>query len=459
MTNGWRSLLQSRLPRRAALRRKTWLVGIGAVAMFATATFVPLSQVTGGFTKALASSPPPLLDLTDTIQLVSRRALAGPINLQRLSDGAEDMIDRISAPHPLGVDADDALPSPLRAYGRELLTALFATASRREKRAQSYSIPGLDLVVRTDSAGRLQELIHRTEPRESLRLRAVQPYESVNDQPEKEIRLAYVTGTIERSLFEAGQQAGLSDPLILELAELFGWDIDFALDIRPGDGFAVIHEEKYWHGQKVADGDILAAEFLSGGQIYRAIGLRGGNGKITYYTPSGTSLRRAFLRAPVKFSRVSSSFANERYHPILKSWRAHNGVDYSAPRGTPVRTTASGRITSVGWNGGYGNTIVINHGGAYSTLYAHLSRYRAGLRPGEYVRQGELIGHVGQTGLASGPHLHYELQVNGQHQNPLTFKFPLGEPIPADLRAEFLRSARFWLARLDLINGRRLASR
>lgn len=273
-------------------------------------------------------------------------------------------------------------------------------------------------------------------------LGAVTGFESRRERPHYEVRLARVTGIIERSLFDDGQDAGLSDRLIMELAEIFGWDIDFVLDLRRGDTFTVVHEEKYWRGQKVADGDILAAEFVNQGRVFRAIGYRART-KIEYYTPDGLALRRAFLRTPVKFSRVSSLFSSSRYHPLLKMWRAHNGVDYDAPIGTPVRATASGRVMAVGWNGGYGNTVTIRHPGPYSTLYAHLKRCRPGLRAGQHVAQGEIIGYVGRTGLATGPHLHYELQVNGAHRDPLTFELPTSDRITVapNMRPLFLRHA------------------
>jgi len=352
----------------------------------------------------------------------------------------------------------ESLAGILRRAGHDVPELMRTVHTHPDARSLYRLMPGQHLVIRTDAVGQLQELVQRIEPYESVRLtRAVGRFEVTREKRDYEVRLAYVAGSIERSLFEDGQQAGLSDPLILNLAEIFGWDIDFALDLRHGDSFAVIHEEKYWLGQKIADGDILAAEFTNQGRVYRAIGYRDENGKIDYYTADGVTLRRAFLRTPVKFSRVSSSFSNSRYHPILKSWRAHTGVDYAAPLGTPVRATATGRVTLVGPNGGYGNTVSIRHAGPYSTLYAHLSRYRAGLRIGQEIKQGEIIGYVGQTGLATGPHLHYELQVNGVHHNPLTFVFPGEEQIGPAARAGFLQAAATWSAKLDLIGNGRLA--
>ncbi|MEK7797167.1 MAG: M23 family metallopeptidase, partial [Pseudomonadota bacterium] len=245
--------------------------------------------------------------------------------------------------------------------------------------------------------------------------------------------------------------AGLSEGLLLKLVEIFGWDIDFAQQLRRGDGFAVIYEEKFSQGQKIADGQILAAEFVNQGKTYRAIGFRDDRGRLEYHTPEGLSLRRPFLRTPVELSRISSRFAM-RFHPVLKTWRAHTGVDYAAPTGTPVRATATGRVTALGWNGGYGQAVTLKHGGAFSTLYGHLSRFHSGLRVGSPIEQGQVIGYVGATGLATGPHLHYELQVNGRHQNPITFKFPGATPLAPEHKQAFLRNAGQFGTRLDLIS-------
>jgi murein DD-endopeptidase MepM/ murein hydrolase activator NlpD len=292
-----------------------------------------------------------------------------------------------------------------------------------------------------------------------LQLVSLDPPYTLSGPGSYQTRVAHVSGTIDRSLFEAGLSVGLSDRLILSLTEIFGWDIDFALDVRTGDSFSVIYEEKYWLGRKIDDGPILAAEFVNNGRAYRAIGMRAQSGQLRYYTPTGRSLRQAFLRTPVKFSRVSSGYSDTRYHPILKLWRAHTGIDYAAPAGTPVRATASGTIMLIGWNGGYGRTIEIDHGNTYSTLYAHLSRYRSDLHAGSHVEQGDVIGYVGSSGLATGSHLHYEFRVNGEHRNPLAYQSPDSELIGASKRAEFLRTSQVWAVELDRMSKRYLASR
>ncbi|MBI3900325.1 MAG: M23 family metallopeptidase [Gammaproteobacteria bacterium] len=315
------------------------------------------------------------------------------------------------------------------------------------------------LAVRMDAVGQLQELVGHNDALPNLPFVRTASNLDANESQHVDVRLAYVTGRIEESFFDRDDANEPTDPLVLELAKIFGWDIDFALDVNAGDRFAVIHEEKYWRGQKIANGEILAAEFVNRGQTYRAIGFRGPDGKIAYYTPSGSSLRRAFLRTPVKFSRVTSLFSRLRYHPLLKMWLAHNGVDYAAPEGTPIHATASGRITALGWQTGYGKTITIDHGNAFSTVYAHLSRFRTNLKVGQEVTQATIIGTVGSTGLATGPHLHYELRVDGHYQDPLTFEFPTGETIAPELRADFQRTTTTALTQLDFVSGRSVAMR
>jgi murein DD-endopeptidase MepM/ murein hydrolase activator NlpD len=317
-------------------------------------------------------------------------------------------------------------------------------------------LPGRSLRVGVDSEGSLTELAYEIDSDNMLVMSREEDGHYVTHHQKREYtsRQSYVSATIEDSLFAAGKRAGLSDRMILELATIFGWDIDFALDLRRGDRFTVVFEEKFWRGEKIEDGDILAAEFVNQGRLYRAVASKSEDGITRYYTPAGNSMQRQFLKTPVQFSRISSRYSNGRYHPILKRWRAHKGVDYAARTGTPVRATAAGRILERKRKGGYGRTVVIRHGGKYSTLYAHLSRYQKGQRPGSLVRQGEIIGYVGQSGLATGPHLHYEFLVYGQHRNPLTVKLPRGYPVDEQHKAEFLQVAQRWTSALDRLNGR-----
>ena len=259
---------------------------------------------------------------------------------------------------------------------------------------------------------------------------------------------ALARGVIRTSLFEDGADAGLSDPTILELAHIFGWDIDFVLDLRDGDEFVVDYERIYQDGRYLQDGDILAARFVNQGREYRAVRFVAPDGRARYYTPDGRSMQKAFLRAPLEFRRISSRFSLGRYHPILNRIRAHKGIDYAAPTGTPVRAAGDGTVRFRGWRGGYGNVIELQHGGGITTVYGHLSRFAAAAGNGRGVHQGDVIGYVGMTGLATGPHLHYEYRVNGQVRNPATVQLPEATPIDAALRDAFLQQTAPYLQAL-----------
>jgi murein DD-endopeptidase MepM/ murein hydrolase activator NlpD len=250
-------------------------------------------------------------------------------------------------------------------------------------------------------------------------------------------------------LFEAGVQAGMSDKLTMDLAGIFEWDIDFIQDVREGDEFTVLYEEIWRDGVKLRNGNIIAAEFVNQGKSYRAAKYRDANGRSNYYTPDGHSLRKAFIRAPLNFTRISSNFDPNRRHPILNTIRAHQGVDYAAPVGTPIRAAGDGKVIFRGVQGGYGNVVILQHGGNISTLYGHMSRF-ANARVGTRVAQGEVIGYVGQSGLATGPHLHYEYRVNGVHRNPRTVSLPPADPVPAEFQEDFKTTTATLWRQLDL---------
>lgn len=252
-----------------------------------------------------------------------------------------------------------------------------------------------------------------------------------------ERRLVVARGTIESSLFASAATAGLSGKLTMSFAGIFGYDIDFLQDLRRGDRFAVLHEELWRDGTKLRDGAILAAEFENDGRLLQAVRFAPAGVQPEYYSPAGGSMRKALTRNPVDFARVSSGFSTARRHPILNRVRAHQGVDYAAPSGTPVRAAGDGKIVFRGVRGGYGNAIVIQHGVTYSTLYGHLSQFARGLSVGTRVTQDQLIGFVGTSGLATAPHLHYEVLVNGVHRNPRTVVLPDAAPVPAATRPEF----------------------
>lgn len=266
-----------------------------------------------------------------------------------------------------------------------------------------------------------------------------------------EKRINHASAVINSSLFEAGRTSGLSDQMIMELAHIFGWDIDFALDIRDGDTFSVIYEEDYLNGSKINEGPILAAEFVNQGNSYKTIRYTDEGGRSDYYDPDGNSMRKAFLRTPVDFRRISSRFGNRR-HPTLNQIRMHKGVDYAAPTGTPIKAAGDGKVIFMGRKGGYGNAVVLQHGGQYSTLYGHMSNFRRGVSVGKRVKQGQIIGYVGSTGRATGPHLHYEFLVNGVYRNPLTVKLPNAQPINPAYKQAFSTHAQTLLGQLTMFN-------
>jgi len=272
-----------------------------------------------------------------------------------------------------------------------------------------------------------------------------------------EKRIFMRTGEIESTLFAATDAAGLNDIVANQLADIFSGDIDFHRDLRRGDTFSLIYEMNYVNGEPLNNGNILAAEFHNQGQKYRALYYEITTGNGSYFSQDGKNMRKAFLRSPLEFTRVSSGFQQSRFHPILKEWRAHKGVDYAASTGTKVKATADGVVAFAGKQGGYGNMVTISHQGRYSTLYGHLSRFSNGLHVGQRISQGEIIAFVGQTGLATGPHLHYEFKINGQQRDPLRVPLPDAKPINAIQKSQFQTATLEMVERLNVLSGYRLA--
>ncbi len=317
--------------------------------------------------------------------------------------------------------------------------------------------PGKQLVAKIDSNGVLQELSYAKNSFEMLTAKRIDDHFEVklHSKPvEKKIASAH--GVIHSSLFLDGKNAGLPDKIIMELANIFAWDIDFALSLREGDQFTVVYEKLFVDNKESGIGDIVSAEFINQGKTYTAVRFKDPDGNINYYTPDGKSLRKAFLRTPVDFARISSHFNLRRKHPVLNRIRAHKGVDYAARTGTPVKTTGDGKITFRGRKRGYGRVVIVQHGQKYTTLYAHLSAFKKGQRVGKRVKQGQVIGYVGMSGLATGPHLHYEFRVNGVHRNPLTVKLPHATPVNNSLLAEFNKQTQPLIDQLNKIKAHSL---
>ena len=299
--------------------------------------------------------------------------------------------------------------------------------------------------------GKLSEMVYVINDTQSLHvLRSGDSFTASEVKLELNKRIAYAAGKIESSLFIAAQEAGIPGSMTMELAGIFGWDIDFVLDVKTGDRFSLVYEEFFYDGKKVKNGAILAAEFMNKGKTYRAVRYVDADGRAEYFTPEGQSMRKRFLRTPVDFTRISSKFG-KRFHPVLNRMRAHKGVDYAAPTGTPINAAGDGKITFIGKKGGYGNTVEIQHAGRYSTVYAHMKSFKRGLKKGSRVLQGDVIGYVGSSGLATGPHLHYEFRINGIHRNPLTVKLPDATPITAKYRTDFQLNTQGYLTLLDTL--------
>jgi murein DD-endopeptidase MepM/ murein hydrolase activator NlpD len=297
--------------------------------------------------------------------------------------------------------------------------------------------PG-DAIKLTHSDGEIKELTRKVSETRTLKVvREDAGFAAKMIDNPVQTRIRTAAAVIDSSLFQAAEAADISDVVALKLANVFAWDIDFVLDIREGDRFTVVYEQIYQDGKYLRDGEVLAAEFVNSAKVYRAARFVTDAGTAGYYTPDGLAMRKAFLRAPVEFTRVSSGFNPHRLHPILNRIRGHMGTDYAAPTGTPVHAAGNGRVSFAGQRGGYGNALVLAHGNSVSTLYGHMSRFAKHIRVGSPVQQGDVIGYVGMTGLATGPHLHYEYLVNGVHKNPQTVHLPGAEPLHADALQKF----------------------
>ncbi len=311
--------------------------------------------------------------------------------------------------------------------------------------------PGRPLHFATDDDGDLVELRFLQPSGDMLTVdRQGGTFAAHAAPPSIDTRIEMRSATVTTSLFAAADEANLPDAITMELADIFGGDIDFHHDLRRGDTFSVVYEARAIDGEPAGAGRILAAEFVNRGVAYRAYQWTDAEGRSGYYGEDGRSLRKAFLRAPLAFSRITSGFTPARFHPILHKWKSHQGTDFGAPMGTPVHVTAGGVVAVAGQETGYGNVVIVHHGKTYSTVYAHLSRFAPALKPGARVNQGDVIGFVGMTGWATGPHLHYEFRVDNVPRNPVTVALPSAEPIADGERATFLAKVKARVAELAL---------
>jgi murein DD-endopeptidase MepM/ murein hydrolase activator NlpD len=314
-------------------------------------------------------------------------------------------------------------------------------------------IPGRNIDSKIDSAGRLLYLEYQLPDDDRLVAKLTPDGYQVNKEKIPFIKHQILkSATIKSSLFGATDAADIPDQIALKIADIFSSEIDFNEDLRPGDTINVVYEGYYSHGELMRTGDILAVEIVNRGKTYRAVHFGKAESKYAYYTPEGKSLHKSFLRSPLEFTRVSSSFSLGRFHPVLHRVRAHKGVDLAARTGTRIKASGDGVVKFKGRKGGYGNVIVIQHRNHIQTLYGHLSGFAKGLHKGMKVAQGDIIGYVGMSGLATGPHLHYEFLLNGVHRDPMTVKLPKGIPLEARYKAEFKANASQYMAKINMLN-------
>ena len=380
------------------------------------------------------------------------------------------VIEEVALPHlPAGENRDEAYWQEERVQRGDTIASVLARLQvddpdavqtlrgTREAKALYQLVPGKTIRAKITAEGRLLALRYLAGNSLFAVERAGATFTVTQQPAQLETRTLMRSGEIRSSLFAATDAANLSDAVATQIADVFSTDIDFHRDLRRGDRFTVVYEAFYHQGEMVKSGRVLAAEFINQGKVYQAVYFQNSEGEGGYYTPEGKNIRKAFLRSPLEFSRISSGFTNARFHPVLQQWRAHKGIDYAAPTGTRVKATADGVVEFAGRQGGYGNVVVLRHQSKYTTWYGHLSAFAKGMRKGSRVSQGEVIAFVGATGLATGPHLHYEFRVNNVHQNPLRVVMPSAPPITPELKAAFEAAAQPLALRLQLLRGTNFA--
>lgn len=337
------------------------------------------------------------------------------------------------------VQSGDTLSTVFERSGAGVSILYQLIANDEIKKPIEKIFPGQEFTFHFDEESRLKQVNFNASPLESFRIDIDDQRNGVITKLVKtpEIHTKYATATINNSLFLDASRAGLSDNMIMQLATVFGWDIDFALDIRTGDEFSLLYEENYLDGKKLSDGPIIAARFKNNGREFTAIRYTDESGRTDYYAPNGDSMRKAFLRTPMDVFRISSSFNPRRKHPVLNKIVAHKGTDYAAAVGTPIKATGDGKILKAYYSSTYGNVVIIQHGAGIRTLYAHMSKFSKYSRAGNRIKQGQVIGYVGATGRVTGAHLHYEFQVHGVHKNPQTVTLPNAQPLAKEYLADY----------------------
>ncbi len=383
----------------------------------------------------------------NSLEVGKRYSLAVPVVTESLPQTAESTIpteDNSLEWISVEVKKGDILGSVFKRAKIDAQTMQAVLDAGKEAKNLTRLFPGAQLEFGLNAEGQLQELRYNLSNLKTLRVTRGDDGQFVAKELQKEIevRTEVVAGIISGSFWGSAMNAGLSEAQIIDLANVFGYDIDFALDIRSGDSFSVMFERQYAEGQFIGNGAIVAAQFQNQGQLYQAVRHTDGS----FYKPDGGSMRQAFLRAPVNFRYVSSNFNPRRLHPVLGKIKAHNGVDYVAPMGTPIMAAGDGKVIESAMKGANGNYVVIQHSNGIVTKYLHLSK--RDVKRGEKVKQGDIIGRLGATGRVTGAHLHYEFVVGGVHRNPRTVKLPQAEPLQGVARVEFTKNAKQQIAQL-----------
>ena len=412
---------------RAPLTRGRW-AALGGVAALAVLACAALPYRLAGRPSVQQPARKAAPDTTHAVTAGAASATTTPVQPPQSAAAAIDVI----------VKSNDTLDGIFRRLKLDLADLAFLRGLPGLKSRLDSLRPGesLHLVHRAGALIGLERRLNDTETLQVVRENDELHANVLANPLESRVRTS--RAVIDSSLFEAVASAGAHDQTALTLADIFGWDIDFVLDIQPGDSFVVTYQEFYRDGVYVKDGPVLAASFINRGREFVAVRYVDPDGGAHYYTPDGKSMHKAFLRTPVEFTRVSSRFNSARRHPILNLIRAHKGVDYAAPIGTPVKAAGDGRVRFAGVKGGYGNVVEIDHSRGIVTVYGHLSRFAKGTHVGAHVTQGSIIAYVGMTGLATGPHLHYEYRVDGLFKNPQTVLLPDAGPIDARWRDDFI---------------------
>ncbi|MBB5018667.1 murein DD-endopeptidase MepM/ murein hydrolase activator NlpD [Chitinivorax tropicus] len=415
-----------------------WLIGLSSLPLFATIgafAIAPMSE----------SEPIETAMVSESLQLT-------------LPESHPDTAETESYWREERVRAGDTLPALL---GRMQVSDKDAeTFIRNDESAKPFFKlrAGRNLSTHSAADGKLLELRYIDTDGNVISLqRDGDSFRVHNTEPQYSSVTVMKSGVISSSLFAATDKANLPDAVAAQMVEIFGASIDFHKDLQKGDRFTVVYDMMTQNGEQVKPGKILAAEFTNAGKTYRMVYFIDREGKAGYYSADGKNLKKAFLRSPLEFSRISSGFTIARFHPVLQKWRAHKGVDYAAPSGTKVKATADATVETIGKMGGYGNVIILKHNGKYSTLYGHLSGFAQGLRKGSKVSQGEVIGYVGQTGWATGPHLHYEFRVEGEPKDPLTNVVPVASQLAQTDAIAFKKLSAERSHMLDLLHGTNLA--